>query len=466
MGDVFAGRYELVDPLGEGGAGVVWRAWDRKHHRYCAAKVLRQTDASSLLRFMREQSMRLDHPHVLAPTGWAGEDDKVLFTMPIVRGGSVSTLLSDFGPLPSRLVAVLLDQLLTALETIHAEGIVHRDVKPANLLLDATGQHIPHLWLGDFGIAAGDDAPRLTQGPFAMGTPGYAAPECLQRGWQPDARADLYAAGMCAVEMLTGMAPETETEARLVVESAPREDAVPEELVDLIAQLGDRDLRTRIRTAADAREELRASGLLEFAEPAEILGDVEVFDHLPELPEGWDDSGPTRPSPAEKTTAAAVPTAASPSPPPSASSPGIVTGPQQASAAESWSQAPGNGETQPRDVPTLDVQTQAMVPPAAPTSALPYEQAMPVPPLGVHDPHTQATPVRSAPSPQFTPPGIPQYQPSAPYPSYGAPQYPGHSVSGAPTSTRSSKTVGLWVSLLLLGAGLLTLAFTLWLALG
>ncbi|HEY4558228.1 MAG TPA: hypothetical protein VIG82_08580 [Enteractinococcus sp.] len=86
MGDVFAGRYELVDPLGEGGTGVVWRVWDHRHQQYAAAKVLRQVDASSLLRFMREQSLRLEHPHILTPTGWAGEHDKVLFTMPIASG--------------------------------------------------------------------------------------------------------------------------------------------------------------------------------------------------------------------------------------------------------------------------------------------------------------------------------------------------------------------------------------------
>src|SRR5699024_8283819 len=146
-------------------------------------------------------SLRLEHPHILTPTGWAGEDDKVLFTMPIAAGGSVATLINDFGPLPVRLTAVLLDQLLAALEATHAQNIIHRDVKPANLLLDATGTSHPWLWLGDFGIAAGGDAPRLTQGPYTVGTPGYVAPEAFELGWQPTPAADLYAAGMCAVEM-------------------------------------------------------------------------------------------------------------------------------------------------------------------------------------------------------------------------------------------------------------------------
>lgn len=297
MGDIFAGRYELVDPLGEGGAGVVWRAWDRKTSRYVAAKVLRQVDAASLLRFMREQSMRLEHPHVLAPTGWAGEDDKVLFTMPIIRGGSVSTLVNDFGPLPSALTAVLLDQLLAALEEIHAEGIVHRDVKPANLMLDATGRGMPRLWLGDFGIAAGDNAPRLTQGPFAMGTPGYVAPECLHQGWQPHAPADLYATGMCAVEMLTGTAPEAETHVLQAFSMAEREEPIPLELTRVVARLGQAVITERYQSASDARAALAATGLLRSQAAEEILQDIEIFDHIPDLPEGWDENGPASENP-------------------------------------------------------------------------------------------------------------------------------------------------------------------------
>ncbi|WP_051130863.1 serine/threonine protein kinase [Nesterenkonia alba] len=318
MGDIFAGRYELVDPLGEGGAGVVWRVWDHKHRRYSAAKVLRQVDASSLLRFMREQSMRLDHPHVLAPTGWAGEDDKVLFTMPIVRGGSVATLVGDFGPLPPRLAAVLLDQLLIALEAIHTQGIVHRDVKPANLLLDATGRGHPHLWLGDFGIAAGDDAPRLTQGPFAMGTPGYVAPECLHHGWQPDVRADLYSAGRCAVEMLLGTTPEAEDTARQALAFAELPQPLPEDFVAMVARLEHPAITERYQSATQARDALRRTGLLEPAPTEHILGEIEVFDQIPPLPEGWGEHGPEGDTPAPQgpypATGAGVPVEPEPAP--------------------------------------------------------------------------------------------------------------------------------------------------------
>lgn len=122
MGEVFAGRYELADPIGRGGVGAVWRAWDHRRRRYVAAKVLQQSDAHTLLRFVREQALRIDHPHVLAPASWAADDDQVLFTMDLVSGGSLAHLIGDYGALPPRFVSLLLDQLLAGLAAVHAEG--------------------------------------------------------------------------------------------------------------------------------------------------------------------------------------------------------------------------------------------------------------------------------------------------------------------------------------------------------
>ena len=96
--------------------------------------------------------------------------------MPLVRGGSVASLLSDFGALPLRWVGALLDQTLQALEAVHAAGIVHRDIKPANLLLEPTGRNQPHLRVTDFGIAAPMDEPRMTRASMAIGSPGYMPP--------------------------------------------------------------------------------------------------------------------------------------------------------------------------------------------------------------------------------------------------------------------------------------------------
>lgn len=228
MGEVFAGRYELIDLIGQGGMGSVWRVHDRRTDVVVAAKVLRQSDAASLLRFVRETAVRIQHPHIVTPLGWAGEDDRVLFTMPIVDGGSVGSLLKDHGPLPTPFVADVLRQLLHGLATVHASGIVHRDVKPANVLLAATGSERPHAYLTDFGIALELDGPRLTETDVAIGTPGYMAPE--QRRGEVSTATDLYAVGVLARVMLTAAHPTKGEPSR-------RPDGVPDVLWDLTSDL-------------------------------------------------------------------------------------------------------------------------------------------------------------------------------------------------------------------------------------
>ena len=207
MGEVFAGRYELIDQIGLGGMGSVWRVRDLRADAVVAAKVLRQSDAVAVLRFVREQAVRIHHPHIIVPLGWAGEDDRVLFTMPVVEGGSVATLIGDFGALPPLFVAEVLRQLADALSAVHAARIVHRDLKPSNILLDPTGTGRPHAYLTDFGIAVDLDGPRVTTTGAVAGTPGYLAPELL-RFDDPAPASDLYALGMVAAAMLLGARPE------------------------------------------------------------------------------------------------------------------------------------------------------------------------------------------------------------------------------------------------------------------
>jgi len=198
-----AGRYVLLDRVGAGAMGSVWRARDLRTGAVVAAKVLGAHDSTALLRFVREQSVRIAHPHVVAPTGWAAEDHRVVFGMDLVRGGSVEQLLAEHGPLPASYVAHVLDQTLQALVAVHAAGIVHRDVKPANLLLEPTGPGRPFVRLGDFGVAVPLEDVRLTRAPGPVGTDGYMAPE-QARGAAPDPRQDVYAAGVVAAELLTG----------------------------------------------------------------------------------------------------------------------------------------------------------------------------------------------------------------------------------------------------------------------
>ncbi|HEU5265258.1 MAG TPA: serine/threonine-protein kinase, partial [Jatrophihabitans sp.] len=203
-------------------------------------------------------------------------DEHVLIASELVDGGSVGTLIGDYGALAEPTVAVLLDQLLDALEHVHAAGIVHRDVKPANLLLRATGTGQPHLMLSDFGIAMGAEDAHLTQVGTVVGTPAYLAPELLAGGRGPDPRQDLYAAGRVAVALLSGQQP---------IDFAPVPvTAAPGPLRDLVTALAAPLPTHRPPSAAVARGMLRPAlgggGALRTAggEP------VDVLHQLPPLP--------------------------------------------------------------------------------------------------------------------------------------------------------------------------------------
>jgi eukaryotic-like serine/threonine-protein kinase len=280
MGELFAGRYELLDPVATGGMGVVWRVLDRNDGQVKAAKILRQSDAGSLIRFVREQGLRVDHRHVVTPMSWAGVDDRVLFTMPLVRGGSVHDLIRRYGALPVRWSATLLDQTLEALEAVHAAGVVHRDVKPANLLLEPTGRGRPHLRLTDFGIAVPLDEPRLTRASQVIGSPGYMAPEQLM-GADPDPRQDLYAAAMVAAETLAGTRPPAEG-STIDLSRLRGRDPVTDAYVDLLAWGIQFRPEDRPASAALMRQRLAATGALNL--PPHPGEDIEVQDRYADLP--------------------------------------------------------------------------------------------------------------------------------------------------------------------------------------
>ena len=194
-----AGRYVLLEEIGRGATATVHRARDLRTRQYVAAKVLRRADPAALAAFAHEQGHRIDHPHVLAPLGWAAEDDVALIAMELVRGGSVRDLVARRGRLPEGLVALLLGQLLDGLVAVHELGVVHGDVKPGNLLVrDAA---VPHLLLADFGVAGRSGRPAPVSG-----TPSYLAPERLG-GAPPDPSQDVYAAGLVARRLLAGASP-------------------------------------------------------------------------------------------------------------------------------------------------------------------------------------------------------------------------------------------------------------------
>ena len=249
-------RYVLADRIGAGGMGTVWRAWDRQDRRWVAAKLLASYDEWCLQRFVREHHLRVRNRHVVQPTDVVAGG----FTMDLVRGGSVAQLLARHGPLPEAYVRVVLEQVLEALVAVHARGVVHRDLKPGNLLLEPTGTGRPWVRVSDFGVAAVVGDARLTRVPGGIGTGGYMPPE-QEAGAEPDPRQDLYAAGVVARQLLTG---------------SVGSDAPAGPLGPLLARLTDPDPERRPPTAAAALAAVRDLGVpreASWPEVPDVLGD-------------------------------------------------------------------------------------------------------------------------------------------------------------------------------------------------
>jgi DNA-binding beta-propeller fold protein YncE/tRNA A-37 threonylcarbamoyl transferase component Bud32 len=206
--------YRLDEIIGRGGMAVVYRAFDSRLERRVALKVLAPElarDGEFRQRFIRESraAAAVDHPNVL-PVFEAGEADGVLFiAMRYVQGGDVRTLIDEGGPVEAARACAIVAQVASALDVAHAHGLVHRDVKPANILRDAAsyaGQP-DHVYLADFGLSKGSHvSANLTSRGHFLGTLNYVAPEQIE-GRTVDGRADLYALACSAFEMLAGQPP-------------------------------------------------------------------------------------------------------------------------------------------------------------------------------------------------------------------------------------------------------------------
>jgi Protein kinase domain len=206
------GKYVLEQQIGHGGMAVVFRARDDQLGRLVALKIMTTpvaSDAEFRQRFVRESkaAAAVDDPHII-PVFEAGESAGVLFiAMRYVAGGDVQSLLVREGPMSVGRASAILVSVASALDAAHAAGLVHRDVKPGNMLMDVRKGRPDHVYLADFGLTkATAGAVSLTGTGRFLGTADYAAPEQI-RGQRVDGRADQYALACAAVEMLTGQTP-------------------------------------------------------------------------------------------------------------------------------------------------------------------------------------------------------------------------------------------------------------------
>ena len=206
------GGYRLEEQVGAGGMAVVFRARDERLDRLVALKIMTPVMGSDEMfrqRFIRESraAAAVDDPHII-PVYEAGEVGHVLFiAMRFVRGGDVRSLLRREGPLPPERVASIISPVASALDAAHAAGLVHRDVKPANILLDRRPGRPDHVYLSDFGLSKSAEVSLgLTAAGQFLGTPDYTAPEQIE-GLPVDGRTDQYALACAVFELLTGQAP-------------------------------------------------------------------------------------------------------------------------------------------------------------------------------------------------------------------------------------------------------------------
>jgi len=270
-GSVFAIRYEVKEVLGQGGMGTVFKAVDRELNEVIAIKTLKQEfldqDPTALERFKSEIRLarRISHRNVVRTHDLGERDGMYFITMEYVEGKSLKELIRARGKLPVSVTLSVGKQLARALEIAHEQGVIHRDIKPQNMVVEPDGV----LKVMDFGIARLAQRPQdsgVTQQGMLIGTPDYMAPEQMM-GEAVDPRADLYAVGCVLFECLTGRTPfMAETSYQLVAqvleEVPPRvrtlNSEVPEGLDALVADLLAKSPDKRPATALAVYERLAA----------------------------------------------------------------------------------------------------------------------------------------------------------------------------------------------------------------
>jgi serine/threonine-protein kinase len=282
MSDVLAHRYEMLETIGAGGMAVVMKAHDTLLDRLVAIKLLRDQYAANqefLDRFKREAraAARLSHPNIVLIYDVGQEGDKQFIVMEYVQGQNLKDCLRRQGPLPPRTVAEIGRQIAGALAHAHQRGIIHRDIKPHNILMTPEGQ----VKVTDFGIARAAAASSLTETGVVLGSVHYFSPE-QARGAAVDSRSDIYALGVVLYELLTGRLPfEGDSPIAIALRhldsDAPRPSEVrpdvPPELERIVMKAMARDPAERFQTAGELKLALETflGTALPVDEPTRVL---------------------------------------------------------------------------------------------------------------------------------------------------------------------------------------------------
>ncbi|HML20437.1 MAG TPA: protein kinase [Aggregatilinea sp.] len=262
------GPYEIMDEIGHGGMATVYRAWQPSMDRFVAIKIIHRaiaTEGTSLDRFEREAKLiaRLEHPHILPIYDYNGMHDPPYIVMRYMPTGTLKDILQR-DHLAFTEAAYLVRQIASALDYAHRQGVIHRDVKPSNIMVDGDG----NAFLTDFGIARIlESAEGLTASGLAVGTPGYMAPE-QGMGLPIDNRADIYALGVMMFEMITGHTPyRAETPMAVILKhisdpvplaSAENPDISPDVDKVLLRAMA-KDANDRYQTATEMADDLIAA---------------------------------------------------------------------------------------------------------------------------------------------------------------------------------------------------------------
>lgn len=265
--EYLAHKYEFIQLIGKGGFAEVYLAIDKLLERKVAVKILLSqfaTEPDTVERFIREARLyaRMDHKNLIPvyDTGIIEDKGKNAFIiMKYVKGESLRTRQEREGKLPINMIRTAVKEIASALEYIHSQGIIHRDIKPGNILTEEGTQN---LYLADFGIARADTGSTLTQSGLIVGTPNYISPEQI-KGKRIDSRADLYAFGAMLYELITGKPIFTGDSSMQILYKHVNEEPeplanhmpnVPREIQYIVSRCLEKDPDKRFQTAGEILE--------------------------------------------------------------------------------------------------------------------------------------------------------------------------------------------------------------------